>query len=88
MQAVARKACRVLLFLTLLTSAVLFLHTYPYPMPFAQLEYWMHAANLLGISNPENLYFPTMWLIDLVAAVIAYRVIIRLFRRLRAREPH
>lgn len=78
MQALARKACKVLLFLTLLIVAVLFLHTYPYPMPAEQLEYWSHAANYLGIANPENLYFPTMWAIDIIAATVVYHVIIKL----------
>jgi hypothetical protein len=78
MQALAHKACKVLLFLALLILAVLFLHTYPYPMPAEQLEYWFHAANCLGIANPEDLYFPTMWVIDLIAATVAYRVIIKL----------
>jgi hypothetical protein len=54
------------------------LHTYPYPMPAEQLEYWSNAASHLGITNPENLYFPTMWVIDLIAATLVYRVIIKL----------
>lgn len=87
MQALARKACRVLLFLALLTIAVLFLHTYPYPMPSAQLECWSHAASYLGIPNPEDLYFPTMWVIDIIAAIVTYRVIIKLCSRLSTPDP-
>jgi hypothetical protein len=87
MQALARKACKVLLFLTLLIVAVLFLHTYPYPMPAAQLEYWSYAASCLGIVKPEDLYFPTMWVIDIIAATVAYRAIIKLCSKLSTPAP-
>jgi glucan phosphoethanolaminetransferase (alkaline phosphatase superfamily) len=83
MATLARRSIKVVLFLVLFILAVMFVHTYPYPMPQGQLDFWFSVSEFLGVSNPEDVYFPVMWALDLVVAIIAYKLIIWFWRKFR-----
>ncbi|MCG8155785.1 hypothetical protein JMY81_07170 [Brenneria goodwinii] len=83
MAILALKMLKVVLFVILFLLAVIFVHTYPYPMPESQLKYWFAVSEFLGIANPEDIYFPTMWVIDFIVAVIAYSLIMKLWRKVK-----
>ncbi len=83
MQAVARNFLNILLFIVLLLISVIFVHTYPYPMPLNQLKYWVYISDLLDIANPENVYFPTMWFVDIMVAIIVYKMIFFVRKKLK-----
>ncbi|WP_429446140.1 hypothetical protein [Paraburkholderia sp. WC7.3g] len=44
---------------------------------------WIHASEVLGIRDPENLYIGVWMSIELIVAVLAYVVIMRLWRHYR-----
>jgi hypothetical protein len=81
MAILALKTLKLMLFIILFLLAVMFVHTYPYPMPENQLKYWFAISDFLGVGNPEDVYFPTMWVIDLLVAIAAYKLIMKLCRR-------
>ncbi|MBB5460762.1 hypothetical protein [Paraburkholderia sp. Cpub6] len=88
MATLVRRLFKVALFVGLFCLSVPYVHTYPIPMPERQALAWLHAANRLGIRDPDDLYIPVMLLADLLVATLAYVVIIRLWRYCRGKEPH
>jgi len=46
--------------------------------------FWIDASDRLGISDSDNLYIPTMVIIDLIVAILAYVAILKLWRRYRS----
>ncbi|WP_233858750.1 hypothetical protein [Paraburkholderia sp. HD33-4] len=80
-------ASKVALFVGLFCLAVPYVHTYPIPMPESQARAWLHAANWLGIRDPDDLYIPIILLADLFVATLGYLVIMRLWRHCRSKRP-
>lgn len=76
----ARRLIKLLIFIGLCILSLKFVHTYPYPMPENQLAVWFKISECLGVSDPKNVYFPVVLVIDLIVAVIAYKLIVRLWR--------
>lgn len=85
MATLARRLFKVALFVGLFCLSVPYVHTYPIPMPESQALAWLHAANRLGISDPDDLYIPLVLLANLLVATLAYVAIIKLWRWFRAR---
>ncbi|MGF6935212.1 hypothetical protein OKW41_004374 [Paraburkholderia sp. UCT70] len=81
MATLARRVFKVALFFGLFVLSVRYVRPYPYPMPESQLAVWWDASDWLGIRDPEDLIFVVWVTIELIVAVLAYVVIIRLWRR-------
>ncbi|MBC8732505.1 hypothetical protein [Paraburkholderia sp. UCT2] len=86
MATLVRRLFKVALFVGLFCLSVPYVHTYPIPMPERQALAWLHAANRLGIRDPDDLYIPVMLLADLLVATLAYVVIIRLWQHCRGKR--
>ncbi|MGF6919674.1 hypothetical protein [Paraburkholderia sp. 40] len=81
MATLARRVFKVALFFGLFVLSVRYVRPYPYPIPESQLAVWWDASDWLGIRDPEDLIFVVWVTIELIVAVLAYVVIIRLWRR-------
>jgi hypothetical protein len=86
MGTLARRIAKTLLFVGLFLLSVRYVHTYPVPMPENQLEVWISVANGLGFHDPDDLYIPIMLVIELIAAIVAYVLILGLWRFLASRR--
>jgi hypothetical protein len=86
MATLVRRIAKTLLFVGLFLLSVRYVHTYPMPMPDSQLHVWLLAARRLGISDPDDLYIPVMLVIELIATIAAYVLIVRLWRFLANRR--
>ena len=86
MATLARRTFKVALFIGLFCLAVPYVHTYPIPMPERQALAWLHIANRVGIRDPDDLYIPLMLFGDLIATVLAYMALMRLWRHFRGRK--
>jgi hypothetical protein len=86
MATLARRLLKVLIFIGLFILAVKYVHTYPYPMPESQLRQWFTISEFFGISNPEDLYFPLMLVLDFIVAVVAYMLIMKVWRKLKTKS--
>ncbi|MFC6144452.1 hypothetical protein [Paraburkholderia silvatlantica] len=53
-------------------------------MPANQARAWLHAANWLGIRDPDDLYIPIILLADLIVATLVYSMIMKLWRHFRS----
>ncbi|MBN3802510.1 hypothetical protein GXB81_05495 [Paraburkholderia sp. Ac-20336] len=84
MATLVRRIFKVALFIGLFLLSVRYVHTYPLPMPEGQIMFWIDASDRLGISDSDNLYIPTMVIIDLIVAILAYVAILKLWRRYRS----
>ncbi|NIF53745.1 hypothetical protein [Burkholderia sp. Ax-1724] len=80
------KAAKVLLFCGLYFLAIRYVHTYPIPMTLRQQQELIVASNAFGIADTELFYILAMMLIDLIATIIAYSILMRLWRHYRMRR--
>lgn len=85
---VVRRLFKVALFIGLFCLAVPYVHTYPIPMPENQARAWLHAANWLGIRDPDDLYIPLILLADLIVATLAYLAIMKCWRICKRYRSH
>ncbi|GAB7536996.1 hypothetical protein BGC_32140 [Burkholderia sp. 3C] len=46
----------------------------------AETRAWIRASDWLGVDDPDNLYFVVWLTIELIAAVLAYVAIVKLWR--------
>ncbi|MBN3804069.1 hypothetical protein GXB81_13555 [Paraburkholderia sp. Ac-20336] len=76
-----RSIFKVALFIGLFLLSVRYVHTYPMPMPESQLAFWFAASDWFGIRDPDDLYIPTMVVIELIVTILAYVAIMKLWRR-------
>ncbi|MEW6339782.1 MAG: hypothetical protein RXR20_13580 [Paraburkholderia sp.] len=86
MAILARRLGKTLLFVGLFFLSIRYVHTYPVRMPESQLDAWLSAANRLGIRDPDDLYIPVMLMIELIASIAAYVLVLRLWRFLAGRR--
>jgi len=86
MAILARRLGKTLLFVGLFFLSIRYVHTYPVRMPESQLDVWLSAANRLGIRDPDDLYIPVMLMIELIASIAAYALVLRLWRFLAGRR--
>lgn len=81
MARLVRRLFKVALFIGLFVLSVRYVHTYPMPMPENQLAFWFAAADCFGIRDPDDLYIPTMVVIELIVAILVYVAIMKLWSR-------
>ncbi|AHK18685.1 hypothetical protein [Yersinia similis] len=86
MATLVRRLLKVLFFIGLFILAVKYIHSYPYPMPESQLQHWFSISEFLGFSNPEDIYFPAMLVLDIIVASLAYVFIMKGFYKFRTRK--
>jgi hypothetical protein len=86
MAALARRVAKTLLFVGLFLLSVRYVHTYPWPMPESQLHVWLLVANRLGVHDPDDVYIPTMLVIELIVTIAAYVLILKFWRFLASRR--
>ncbi|AIN15255.1 hypothetical protein B7R74_07330 [Yersinia pseudotuberculosis] len=86
MATLARRLFKTLLFVGLLLLSIRYVHTYPVPMPADQLALLFTLSEKLGIRDPDDLYIPVMMIVDLIAAIIAYVLIMKLWHLFDAKR--
>ncbi|MBC8721589.1 hypothetical protein F6X37_08300 [Paraburkholderia sp. 31.1] len=86
MTTLARRLCKVALFIGLFLVSARSVHTYPWPMPERQALAWLSIANGFGLHDPDDIYIPAMVVIELLVTVLAYMGIMRLWRKYRRRS--
>lgn len=80
MATLAHRLFRLILFAGLFVLSVRYIHTYPMPMTQDQQQHLIEISEKVGVRDAEALYIFTMSCVDLVATILAYRVIMRLSR--------
>ncbi|MBC8639476.1 hypothetical protein IAG25_21850 [Caballeronia sp. EK] len=86
MATLVRKLFKIALFIGLFFLAVRYVHTYPLPMTEPQQHVLFVISDAFGVEDVEMLYILSMTAIDLMVAIIAYKVILKLWRRYRMRR--
>lgn len=81
---IARSFARLFLFLGLFYVCFLYVHTYPYPLTSRQLDYLIAISEWFGVYDYEAFYIDAMIAIDLVVAVIAYILLMKIWRYYRS----
>ncbi|MBN3801594.1 hypothetical protein GXB81_00765 [Paraburkholderia sp. Ac-20336] len=85
MATLARRLFKVALFFGLFFLSILYVGPYHYDWSESEARAWWNASEWLGIRDPDDL-FVTVWItIELIVAVLAYVVIIRLWRWYRTK---
>lgn len=83
MATLAHRALRLVLFIGLFILSVRYIHTYPIPMTQDQQQDLIVISGKLGVRDAEALYIFTMCFVDLIASILAYRMIMSVSRRVR-----
>jgi hypothetical protein len=86
MAILARRGFKVALFIALFYLAVRYVHTYPWPMPENQALAWLSIANGFGPHDPDDVYIPTMIVLELITTVLAYVAIVKFWRWYQRRK--
>ncbi|SMG06266.1 hypothetical protein [Paraburkholderia susongensis] len=86
MATLARKAAKVLLFCGLYRLAIRYIHTYPIPMTLQQQQDLIVIAQEFGVADTELFYILAMMVIDLIVTIVAYSILMRIWRRYRAKK--
>ncbi|MBN3850512.1 hypothetical protein G3N58_27375 [Paraburkholderia sp. Ac-20342] len=86
MAKLVRKTTKVLLFCTLYFLAIRYVHTYPMPMTLQQQHYLIVISEAFGVADYELFYILSMMLIDLIVTIMAYSILMRLWRHSRMRR--
>jgi hypothetical protein len=82
------RAFKITLFLCLFVLSMRFIHTYPLPMPPEHQHQLFVISRKLNIRDPEDLYLSTLAIVNLVAATIEYRLIMKLWRKIQGKWRH
>jgi len=80
MATLVRRLFKTALFIGLLLLSVRYVHPYPYEWTETQMRAWLYTSQALGIRDPEDLYFMVWVTIELIVAVFAYMVTMKLWR--------
>ncbi|MGF6923375.1 hypothetical protein OKW41_008974 [Paraburkholderia sp. UCT70] len=80
-----RRVLKVLLFIGLYLLSFRFVRPYDDGWTEPEMRAWIHASEVLGIGDPENLYIGLWMTIELLVAVLAYVAIMKLWRWYRAK---
>jgi len=77
---------KLLLFIGLYALALRLIHTYPVPMPPEQQHILFSFSRSLGIRDPDDLYLSTFAIVDMIIAIMAYRLIMKIWRHCRSKR--
>lgn len=72
---------KLLLFVGLFVLSMRFIHTYPQPMPPDQQHHLFAIARKLDIRDPDDLYLSTVAIVNLFAAIIEFKLLMRLWKK-------
>jgi len=78
-----RRVLKVLLFIVLYLLSFRFVRPHGDEWTQSEMRAWMRASEVLGIRDPENLYIGLWMTIELIAALLAYAAIMKLWRYCR-----
>ncbi|WP_027713234.1 hypothetical protein [Dickeya chrysanthemi] len=78
-----RKALKTFLFLILFLLSVRYVHIYPQPMTKDQVALLFTLSDAFGIRDPEDRYISAMLVLEIITTIIAYSLIIKLWRYYR-----
>ncbi|MGF6740193.1 hypothetical protein OKW33_002233 [Paraburkholderia atlantica] len=81
----ARKGSKVVLFLGLFLLSFVFVRPLHYEWSQVEMRAWLYTSQALGIRDPEDLYIAVWLTIELIAAVLAYVAIMKLWRWYRTK---
>jgi hypothetical protein len=84
MENAVRKFAKVFLFCGLFFIAGRYVHTYPLPMTPQQQHYLIFFSEKFGVTDYEIFYIGAMVAIDFIVAVIAYSILMNIWRRMCA----
>ncbi|UUE10467.1 hypothetical protein NMX13_02345 [Dickeya zeae] len=74
---------KTLLFIVLFFLSVRYVHTYPLPMTKDQVALLFTLSDAFGVRDPEDLYISAMLVLEIITTIIAYSLIIKLWRYYR-----
>ncbi|MDR8726596.1 hypothetical protein FEQ05_05048 [Burkholderia pseudomultivorans] len=80
MATLVHRLSKLALFLCLFALSIRYVRPYPYEWTESQTRAWLYTSQALGIRDPEDLYFMVWVTIEVVATVLAYIAIIRVWR--------
>lgn len=83
MATLARRLCKLFLFIFLFRLSVRYVHTYPLPLPLEHQQILIEIADKLGVADYEMLYIGSMLVMDVIAAIIFYMLIMKMWRIFR-----
>lgn len=86
MGTLARRAIKTLVLFCLFFFSVRYVHTYPLPMPPHHQYYLRRICELFAVDDYEFFYICSMVAIDLIVTMIAYSLLMKLWRRYRAKR--
>ncbi|MCC8395268.1 hypothetical protein LJ656_22020 [Paraburkholderia sp. MMS20-SJTR3] len=84
MAILARRLFKVALFIGLLLLSIRFIPL-TNEWSLAETRAWFRASDLLGVDDPDDLYFAVWLTIEVIVAVVAYVTIVKLWQRYRAK---
>jgi hypothetical protein len=79
MATLARRLFKVTLFLALFVLSVLYVRPYPYEWTESESNAYWTASDWLGVRDPDDLYYVVWVTVELIAAVLAYLAIIKIW---------
>jgi hypothetical protein len=79
----ASKLLKLFLFFVLFLLSVRYIHTYPLPMTIEQQHILILISEKLDVADYELLYIGAMMIIDIIAAIVLYKLIMRIWRVFR-----
>lgn len=71
------------LFVGLFVLSMRFIHTYPQPMPPDQQHQLFAIARKLNIRDPDDLYLSTVSIVNLIAATVEFKLLMRLLVKIK-----
>ncbi|APA88157.1 hypothetical protein BJG93_22475 [Paraburkholderia sprentiae WSM5005] len=80
-----RRAHKVVLVLVLFGLSFIFVRPLHYEWSQTEMRAWLYTSQALGIRDPEDLYIAVWLTIELIVAVLAYGVIMRLWQHYRTK---
>ncbi|WP_326491239.1 hypothetical protein [Paraburkholderia sp. HD33-4] len=82
-----RRATKIVLFSGLFLFSLIFVRPLHDEWSQAETRAWLYTSQALGIRDPEDLYILVWTTIELIVTVLAYVVIMKLWRCYRRKCP-
>jgi hypothetical protein len=82
-----RRATKIVLFSGLFLFSLIFVRPLHDEWSQAEMRAWLYTSQALGIRDPEDLHTLVWTTIELIVTVLAYVVIVKLWRCYRMRCP-
>lgn len=88
MATLARRLLKIILFACLFFLSVRYVHIYPLPMTMEQQHILISFTSALNASDPEIVYMFSMLILNLIAAIVAYRLIMACLGWIHKKKHH